>query len=225
MISVVIPVRNAESTVKASIESVLNQEPQDIEVLVIVNGCTDKSEDVIKCIKDDRVKIFHSSPGIVPALNEGLRRSNGNFIARQDADDIWKKDKLGSQIRFLQENPEIDILGTQLQVVDKNGEFIRDTEYPTKHDGICASLINGINPIGHPSVIFRRKVLDKCAGYLDLFPLAEDLDLWTRAMVWHRFANLKETHVTYKHVPNPSYDPRVPKTLTSWYRMIYGIKQ
>ena len=225
MISVIIPVRNAENTVKFSIESVLNQGVEDIEILTIINGCSDSSEERIKSINDRRIKILHSEPGIVPALNEGIRRANGSLIARQDADDIWHQNKLNSQIQFLNKNKEIDILGTQLRVVDSANNHIRDTLYPLKHHDICKDLFGGINPIGHPSVIFKRKILDKCAGYFDLFPLAEDLDLWTRSVPWYRFANLPEVYVTYKHVPNPKYDPRIPKTLASWYKMIYGIKQ
>lgn len=224
MISVIVPVRNAEKTVKRAVESVLTQNYRDIEVICVVNGCTDASEQVLRGIDDHRVVVAHSSPGIVPALNEGLRRSKGNLIARQDADDIWHEGKLSAQVSYMSDHPDIDILGTQLSIVDGEGRHIRDAEYPLDHEGILTSLMNSVNPIGHPSVVFRRSILDKCAGYFDLFPLAEDLDLWTRAAAWHRFANLREKYVTYQHVPNPKYDPRVPKTLTSWYRMIYGVK-
>jgi len=224
VISVLIPVRNAEKTIKSSIESVIDQGIEDIEILAIINGCSDKSEEEIRSINDQRIIILHSEPGIVPALNQGIRKAKGDLIARQDADDIWHRNKLNSQIRFLNSNKEIDILGTQLRVVDGANNHIRDTQYPLSHNEICKDLFGGINPLGHPSVIFKRKILDKCAGYFDLFPLAEDLDLWTRAAPWYRFANLSETYVTYKHVPNPKYEPRVPKTLSAWYRMIYGIK-
>lgn len=224
MISVIIPVKNSEKTVKQAIESVLNQGVEEVEIICIVNGCDDESENVIKKIKDSRITVIESSPGIVPALNAGIRKSKGNLIARQDADDVWHEGKLQAQVKYLEENNDIDILGTQLQVVDKFENHIENTKYPLSHEDIVTSLLNGINPIGHPSVIFRRKVLDKCSGYLDLFPLAEDLDLWIRAACWYKFANLEETYVTYKHVPNPRYDPRIPKTLAAWYRMIYGVK-
>ena len=224
MISVVIPIRNAESSVKKSITSVLDQEIKDLEVLCVINGTSDNTEETIKSISDDRVKILHSDPGIVPALNAGIRAAKGDFIARQDADDIWLPTKLVKQINFLKNNSNIDILGTQLKIVDGKGTFLRNSHYPTENDQICSSVLSGVNAIGHPSVLYRRKVLDKCAGYFDLFPFAEDMDLWLRAMPWFRFANLNEELVIYQHIPNPNYNPEVPKILSSWYRTIYGVK-
>jgi glycosyltransferase involved in cell wall biosynthesis len=227
MISVIIPIKNAEATIENSLISVLTQECKEtIEVLCILNGCTDSTESKVKKFAniDSRIRILYSEPGIVPALNMGLRYANGNLIARQDADDIWHPDKLSDQLDFLEKNPEIDILGTQLNVVDENGSFIEKTNYPLNHNDICNSLLHSNNAIGHPSVIFRKKILDKCAGYLDLFPMAEDMDLWIRAMAWYKFANLEKAHVIYKHVPNVNYNPQVPKILASWYKMIYQIK-
>lgn len=224
MISVVIPIRNSASTIEASIQSVLSQGIEDLEILCIINGTTDNTEEVINSIKDSRIRILHSQPGIVPALNEGLRNARGNIIARQDADDIWLPSKLNKQLDFLDKNTEIDVVGTQLDVVDANGDLIRKTTYPTVHDDMVKSLLTGNNPIGHPSVVFRKRILDRCAGYFDLFHLAEDYDLWIRAIPWYKLANLDETLVTYKHVPNPTYNPQIPQILSSWYRMVYGVK-
>jgi len=223
MISVIIPARNSEKTIKSSILSVLNQGIDDLEIICILNGCTDNTESEVLSLKDPRIRIAYSSEGIVPALNEGLRISKGEFIARQDADDFWFENKLKKQLNFLDINKEIDILGTQMSVVDGSYRHIRNTNYPLTHKEIANHLLNSENPIGHPSVIFRRRVLDKCAGYFDLFPFAEDMDLWARSIPWFKFANLSDILVRYTHVPNSSYNPRVPSTLSSWYRIIYGI--
>ena len=182
MISVVIPVRNASATIQESIQSVLSQEVKDLEILCVINGTNDNTEEIIRTIKDDRIKILYSEPGIVPALNMGLRNCKGDIIARQDSDDVWLSNKLKKQLDFFDKNSNIDILGTQLNVVDGGNKHIRLTSYPTEHNQIIASLLVGENAIGHPSVIFKRKILDKCAGYFDLFPFAEDLDLWSRSI-------------------------------------------
>ena len=224
MISVVIPVRNASATIQESIQSVLSQEVKDLEILCVINGTNDNTEEIIRTIKDDRIKILHSTPGIVPALNMGLRNCKGDIIARQDSDDVWLSNKLKKQLDFFDKNSNIDILGTQLNVVDGGNKHIRLTSYPTEHNQIIASLLVGENAIGHPSVIFKRKILDKCAGYFDLFPFAEDLDLWSRSIPWYKFANLNEPLIRYKHIPNPNYNPHVPKIVSAWYRMVYGIK-
>lgn len=224
MISVVIPIRNEEKTLEEAINSVLKQDVEDMEIICVFNGCTDRSEEIARSIRDDRIKIFHSEPGIVPALNEGLRRSSGSLIARQDADDIWYEGKLKKQVSYLEDNPHIDILGTQMRVVDGSDIHLSDTTYPTVHEEMVKYIFTSQNPIGHPSVVFRRKILDRCAGYYDLFQFAEDMDLWTRSIPWYRMANLNEVLVKYKWIPNPKYDNRVPKTLSTWYGMIYGIK-
>jgi glycosyltransferase involved in cell wall biosynthesis len=224
MISVIIPVKNAENTIKQSIQSVIDQNVNDIEILCIVNGTTDNTENKIKELNDERIKIFHSSPGIVPALNLGLKESRGDLIARQDADDIWHNNKLIKQVEYLNLNQEIDILGTQLKVVDQNNNFLYNTSYPLSHDLIAKEMLSGSNSIGHPSVIFRKRILEKCAGYFDLFNLAEDFDLWMRCLPWFKLSNLSEALVTYKHVPNPTYNPNIPRSLATWYKIIYGVE-
>jgi len=223
LISVIIPARNAEKTVERSIRTVLDQEIDELEVLCIINGCTDGTKNVIEKIKDERIKIIESSPGIVPALNAGLRESCGEFIARQDADDAWLTGKLKAQLDYLEKNKDVDILGTQMEIVDINGNHLNYTNYPVENEDIIKNLLSSNNPIGHPSVIFRRRILDKCAGYFDLFPIAEDMDLWARCIPWYKMSNLKEVFVKYTHVHNPKYDPRVPQALSSWYRKIYGV--
>jgi glycosyltransferase involved in cell wall biosynthesis len=223
VISVIIPARNSEKTIKASIDSVIDQGVEDIEIICIINGTTDDTESVVRSIGDKRIRILYSSPGIVSALNEGLRNAKGDIIARQDADDIWLDGKLKSQIEFLEKNLEIDVVGTQMEVVDVSGNRIRLTNYPKKHEEIVRSLLSAENSIGHPSVVFRKRILDKCAGYFDLFPFAEDMDLWIRCIPWFKMANLEKIYVKYEHKPNPKYDGRVPQILASWYRKIYGL--
>jgi glycosyltransferase involved in cell wall biosynthesis len=231
MISVVIPARNCEATLERAVESVVEQENDDrlnpVEAIIVLNGCTDRTEEVATNLSRRqwpwRVRIERAAPGIVPALNVGLKCATGDIIFRQDADDVWSPGKLKKQTLFLRDNPDIDIVGTQLNVVDGLGRHLYDTTYPTDNRGICNNMLSGINALGHPSVAFRRSVLDRCAGYFDMFPLAEDLDLWLRAMKWHKFANINEPLVTYRHVPNPTYDPRIPQTVAAWYRLIYGV--
>lgn len=225
MISVIIPVRNSENTIFDSLKSVLEQDilSEQLEIICIINGTIDQTVKIIESIDDKRVRIEYSQPGIVPALNTGLRIAKGEFIARQDADDLWHPSKLSKQISFLKSNEDIDIVGTQLRVVDVSQNYLYSTRYPTDHNGIVEDILRGNNPIGHPSVVYRKSILDKCAGYYGLFPMAEDLDLWTRAIAWHKFANIDEELVTYKHTPNLQYDPNIPLVLSNWYQMIYGL--
>lgn len=226
MISVIIPVRNVEKTIRESINSVLDQRIENMEIICIVNGCTDNTEKVIKETYrlEKRLSVIQSSPGIVSALNAGLRASKGDIIARQDGDDVWLRGKLDKQINFLEKNKDIQIVGTQMEIADEFMNSFDCTDYPTTHNEIVGNLLAGHNSIGHPSVVFRREILDKCAGYLDLFPLAEDMDLWLRSAAWYKLSNIKEAYVKYRQKHNPAYDPRIPQALSSWYRSIYGVE-
>ena len=223
MISVIIPVKNAEKTIKESINSVINQNISDIEIICVINNCTDNSLQEIESIKDDRIKILNSSPGIVAALNKGLKFATGELIARQDADDIWAPQKLIKQLNFLKSHPDIDILGTQIKIINQNNEPIGSSNYPLECNEIINYMDQGINPIAHSSVIFKSKILEKCAGYWDIFLMTEDFDFWFRCSMWFRFANLEEELVFYKKWDNPKWDPRVPQVCTQWYKYLLSI--
>ena len=99
MISVIIPVYNREKTVKKAIDSVLAQTWKDMEIIVIDDGSTDKSAEVIKSIKDARIKyIYQKNAGACAARNHGLDLATGDIIAFHDSDDVWHKDKLEKQL-------------------------------------------------------------------------------------------------------------------------------
>jgi glycosyltransferase involved in cell wall biosynthesis len=217
-VSVILPARNAESTIASSIQSVLEQDFRDIELLVVVNGCTDDTAVVASSINDKRLKILSSEPGIVNALNTGIYESRGNYIARQDADDTWLPGKLSRQVSML-ENENVDVVGTQMNVISSGG--INVTNYPLQNLSIKSSILIGNNPIGHPSVVYKKSVVKRVGGYWDLFPLAEDLDMWARLIPFATFANIDIPLVNYSHVPNPKYNPSVPKILGLHYTQLY----
>lgn len=222
-VSVIIPVRNAAATIQSSIKSVLDQDFKDIEVIVVVNGTTDRTVDKVLEINDDRIKLFESEAGIVPALNRGIHMSSGEIIARQDADDIWMSGKLSNQIRAFDEGLG-DVIGTQMRVVQaEKPDTI--TEYPKTHAGILEWFGQIKNPIGHPSVAMKRSALDKVGGYWDFFPFAEDFDLWMRMLPYVRFANLEMIGVQYNFVPNPRYSHEVPKFLIRHYASLYRAEE
>ena len=226
-VSVVMPIRNAESTLKRSIDSVLNQTFEEFELVCVINDCIDTSEEIIKKYSklDNRVRLFESEKGIVPALNCGIKNSNFDLIARQDADDYWHVSKLEKQVLFLEENKDIDILGSQIRTVDENYNLIKSKEKRPINDlNIKMSLINGWNCMAHPSIIFKKNIMNKLGGYDDTFPFAEDYSLWLRAIKWYKFSNFDEELIDYTVKHNHSYDPNVPRFLSSIFRTLYGVK-
>ncbi len=235
----IIPVHNCESTIKRAVLSVLEQknipEGWNNKVVCVLNNCTDKTLSVIKEINESHVKkkdlfiIFSEEKGIVPTLNTGIRYCVGDnfYIARQDGDDCWKPNKLEKQIAFFTANPSIDILGTNINLV--NPEDFKDikstTNYPTEHFEMLKWLKEARNPIAHPSVMFKSRILKRVGGYDDLFPIAEDLWLWQKASLFYKFANLSDVLVDYSSKHNPAYSPLSPKTATFAYNQIMSLNK
>ena len=210
-ISIVVPVKNCETTIERSIDSVLKQTYENFELIIINNNCTDNTIKLVKKFNDERIKIIScTTPGIVPALNTGLREATGDYIARQDGDDYWYPEKLKKQVYVL-DNSSADICGTQINVVDENYKIVDDSfRYPLKDKPIKSWLLTGKNAIAHPSVVFRKEVLLRVGGYDDSYPIAEDHHLWLRCIRWFNFFNLPEVLVDYTAIHNPLYDPKYP---------------
>jgi glycosyltransferase involved in cell wall biosynthesis len=218
LVSVIIPARNSEQTLARAVNSVIEQDYDNTEIIIAVNDSTDDTLKIAKSFQDSRVRVIETKPGIVTALNSCLKLSQGKYVARQDADDEWLPGKLSRQIKAL-EDSDVDVLGTQMIVRESNGEHT--TSYPLDHVGCLTWLLQGKNPIGHPSVIFRSSILEKVGGYWELFPFAEDLDLWMRMLPHAKFSNLQESLNIYNHVPNTNYNPAVVHAVRNFYSTIY----
>ena len=123
LVSVIMPVYNAEKYLKESIESILQQTYSNIELIIIDDGSKDNSIEIIKNYKDERVRSFYfANSGCSKQRNYGLYKASGDIIALMDADDISEKTRLENQIDFLKSNQDIKILGTNCLVVDENGK-------------------------------------------------------------------------------------------------------
>lgn len=230
-VSVLIPAYNCGDTIEKALESVFQQTYKDFEIVIVDNNCTDdtmRKVDAVSKRYSNPVKIVDcKAKGIVPALNTGIRACSGNWIARQDGDDFWYATKLEKQMSFLEQNPDIHIVGTQIRLLDENGEvqsmgtFGREVNYPISHQNIAAMLLYGQNALCHPSVVISKKVFDILGGYEQLFPLAEDLHLWCKCIPHFQFANIDEVLVDYTQKKSEDYDARVPVFVGDYYYSLY----
>jgi glycosyltransferase involved in cell wall biosynthesis len=211
-ISVVIPAKDCEETIDTAIISVLEQTYQNFEIIIVDNNCSDNTIEKARDLAKDKLKVFKcTEPGIVPALNTGLQNAASEYIARQDGDDCWYPKKLELQMQHFETNNNIDICGTQIRLVLPSGEVVDDKfRYPI-HDKVIKSwLLTGRNPLAHPSVIFKKKILLRVGGYDDSYPIAEDHHMWLRCIQWFNFSNLSEILVDYTSTSNPNYDSKHP---------------
>jgi glycosyltransferase involved in cell wall biosynthesis len=130
-------------------------------------------------------------------LNLGLSLARADLVARMDADDVCEPERLARQWEFFQQHPDVDLVGSDLTVIDNDGQALGERHYPASHNEIIAAL-SRFSPLAHPSVMFRKEVVVAAGGYLTDMCSA-DYDLWNRLyLAGARFANLPEPLLRYR---------------------------
>ena len=192
------PVYNASSFLKESIDSILSQSFTDFEFLIINDGSTDPSANIIDSYTDYRIKHikFPVNGGITKALNTGLDIAQGEYIARMDADDLALPQRLEKQVMFMDQNPDVGVSGTWVEYFGKRKGVMMA---PQNHKEILWTLLFG-SPFFHPSVIMRTKLIREIK-YPSDFPHAEDYALWMKLSDRTQFANLSEPLLKYRWSP------------------------
>lgn len=196
LISVLLPVYNAEKYLGNAIESVLNQSFTNFEFLLINDGSTDGSKQIIRSYSDPRIRFIDNTEnrGLIQVLNQGLNLAKGKYIARMDADDICNLERFQKQIDFLEKNPDHGVCGTHIKVID-TGEIIKR---PLSDAELRWWIFKG-SPLAHPSVLMRRDILiDHQLQYHIEAYLVEDFDLWWRMSFNCKMANLDEVLLDYR---------------------------
>ena len=182
LVSVVIPVYNAEKSIVAVLQSVINQDYRPIEIILVNDGSSDNSETLInKFIESNRQEQIHcisqKNQGVSVARNNGMKYSKGEYIALLDSDDIWKKNKISVQIEVFQENKNIDLLAT-----NRNGEkfdsfFGKSFSKITK---IPAKLLLYKNFLLTPTILFKRNIIYEIGYFNEKMSYSEDLEYFLR---------------------------------------------
>lgn len=195
VISVVLPVYNVENYIKECIYSILNQTEQDFEILVIDDCSTDKTLDIVRTFKDNRIKIYKKkeNKGLIDSLNIGFKIAKGKYIARVDGDDINVLDRFEKQLLVLESNPEIKACGSWLQVINESTKLIKHKE---QHLEIQAELL-----IRCPMSL-GATMLDREAYSLFRFDEkkkhVEDYDFWARTAWNCKMYNIQEVLYYYR---------------------------
>lgn len=201
--TVLLPVyiKNKPLEFKKSLKSITNQSLKPNELIILIDGPILKEiENYIKFQKKKfhfiRVLKFKKNRGLGIVLNIGVKKSKFDYIARCDSDDISYKNRFKKQFLFLLKNQDIDVLGSN--VLEKNSENVTKIRRVSKMDSEIKKKILFRNPINHPSVIFKKKVIIKCGNY-EKIEFFEDYYLWFKVMNGgYKFYNLQENLVEMK---------------------------
>ncbi len=202
LITVLMPVYNGSRYVRQAIESVLAQTYPDFEYLIIDDGSTDATRDIILSYSDPRIKLFKNDHniGLIKTLNRGLSLAKGQYIARQDHDDISHPTRLEKQVNFLNQHPQVVLLGTAVNNIDEHGNknnsygcFVASGDFALRWQTIFD------NPFVHSTVMMRAQTVRALGGYDEHFIACEDYDLFSRCVSEYKTTNLKEVLVDYRY--------------------------
>lgn len=185
LVTVLIPVYNARNYLEEAIESVLKQTYQFMEIVVIDDGSTDDSPEILSRLaaKDSRISVVRKpNGGISSALNTGLDLARGDLIARMDADDLMMPHRIATQHAYLRANPALGFCASYMRVIDGAGRFVRSyAPAPVTHAALAAQIARReAITYTHPAVMFRTAVARNLGGYNRELEPCEDTDLFGR---------------------------------------------
>ncbi|MDH3379434.1 MAG: glycosyltransferase [Gammaproteobacteria bacterium] len=198
-ISVVMSVYNGETFVAESIDSVLAQTFEDYEFIIVDDGSTDKTSNILASFSDDRIRLIsRANTGLTVALNEALRHCRAPFIARQDADDISYPDRFASQMEYLEQHAEVSAVGSWATVIDAEGDAVGMHCNASDPVDIKRKLWSD-NMFVHGSLMLRRHAIESVDAYRSQFRYAQDYDLLLRLSDRYRVANIPRSLYGIRH--------------------------
>lgn len=207
-VSVVMPVYKAGDFLVDSIESILKQTYKNFEFIIVDDGSTDNSWKIIKKYskKDRRIKTFRNKEnlGIARSINKAIKKAQGQFIARMDADDIALPNRLEKQVKFLLDNPDFAVLGSQMFEINDKNIITSVRKVPLTNDNIKQNLII-TQTIQNPTLMINKKNIPEGSLVYDpKFSPVDDLDMFFRLIPYTKFANLPDYLMIYRKHDNNS---------------------
>ena len=203
-ISVLMPAYNIEAHISDAIKSILNQTFTDFEFIIIDDGSSDNTWQIIleNAKKDSRIFPLRNSVNskLSRTLNKGLEIASGKYIARMDADDISIRNRLQKQYDFMEKNPAIGIIGGTMEVRTIKNRIVGKRRYNLT-DALIRKRIYRYCPFCHPVVMIRKSILDQVGGYNERWNPAEDYELYFRIGKCSKFANLPDLLLIYRILP------------------------
>jgi GT2 family glycosyltransferase len=202
LVSIVMSVYNGDSFLCEAMDSILRQSFSDFEFLIVDDGSTDCSASILDSYEriDPRVHVYRQgNSGLIASLNSGCGIARGKYIARMDSDDIAMKERVMSQVHFMEAHPTVAVLGGAVQLIDAAGKVLSTARYPVKHCEIQQALLDS-NVMWHPTVLMRKAAFVAVGGYRNVVH-AEDYDLWLRIAEHYQLANLVEVILKYRIHP------------------------
>ncbi len=198
-VTVIMPIYNASQFLREAVESIISQTFYYFEVLIVDDGSTDGSAEIIKSYRDPRIKLIinKGNLGCWYSRNIGIQIAQGEYIALFDADDVCHPERLEKQVSFLDRNPDIAVVGSQARLIDEKGNVFATLNVPCCPEDIAQTLLEFMC-IPNPSAMIRKCIFDKVGLYREDFPAAADYDFFLRASEYYKLANISEALIDYR---------------------------
>ncbi len=184
MVSVIIPTYNRGYCISESIDSVLNQEYRQLELIVVDDGSTDETPDLVAKYPDLIYLRLEKNSGVSHARNLGVEWAQGELICFLDSDDLWEKNKLMVQVDWMQAHPDCRVSYSD-EIWIRNGVRVNPMEKHRKYSGDIYQQCLALCIVSPSSVMLRSSLLQEVGGFDETFPVCEDYDLWLR--IAHRY--------------------------------------
>ena len=197
-ISVLMPCFNNGRFLKNAVKSILDQSFREFEFIIINDGSSDNTDEIIKTFDDQRIKyVKKEHTGLADTLNYGLKIVNTDLVVRMDGDDIANTMKLEVQYKFLNRYKNYDVIGTNINIINSNNRILYRIRYPESDQEIKNQLlVNSVLP--HPAVLIKRNLFDRIGYYDNIDGKIIDYDLWLRAINIGKFYNIQEFLYSYR---------------------------
>jgi len=202
LVSIVMPVYNTAPFLEEAVNSILEQTFRDFEFIIIDDGSTDGSLELLKSFTDERIVLLSNgiNRGLVFTLHRGLKAARGRYIARMDGDDIAQPERLKMQVGYMETHPGADMVTSFVDLIDEKGLHIGVWEDDRTHvtPESIRSFLPTNNSLAHPTVLAKAEII-RALGYRAAQPDAEDYDLWLRwASTGHSFHKIAEPLVLHR---------------------------
>lgn len=198
-VSVVMTTYNRDKYISTTVESVLNQTFQDFELIIIDDGSTDNTFEIIKSFDDKRIKYYYqNNAGQNPARNAGITLSNGQYVAMIDSDDIWDQNKLKKQVEILDKHPDIGLVYCGTVFIDENDKVFYKKPLIGYKGRVLDKLLmtnflyNGSCPL------FRKSCINKVGLFDTTFKRMTDWEFYLRFAIYYKFWGIKEHLLKYR---------------------------
>lgn len=223
LVTVFMAAFNGEAYIEKAIQSVLNQSFTDFELLIINDGSTDRTLDIVRKFTDPRIRLVHNdgNKGLTFTRNRGIEEAKGQYMAILDCDDLAMPDRLKAQTSFLNSNPEIAICGGQAITIDESGKQIGNLNVMAGNKNMSPELVFH-NIFINSTLMIKRSAMLEAGGYRDYSP-AEDYDLSYSISLHHPVANLNEVLVAYRLHGNNISKVQNEKAINAELRIIENI--